>query len=298
MRSSRLAVACIWVTALISLSLPARAFTTEIFVDTRDGPRHALVMPAGDGPHPTVIVLHGALGTGAGTARLTGFAEAAARHSFTAVFPDGLDRKWHDGRAGGPAGPDDVGFIRSLVGRLIADHLADRDRIYLAGISNGGMMSFTLLCKAPELFAGVGTVIANMPAGIESCPAKPVPVVMINGTADPMVPYNGGGVGFRGGRGEVWSVRKTAEFFARRDGCSQSTAVALPSRSNAEGTSVTRISWRDCRVNAGVTLYRVEGGGHALPGRRSLAPRLLGRSNFDIESADVILDAFELDRPL
>ena len=107
----------------------------EMTIDTADGPRHALVIPAGNGPRPTVIVLHGALGTGAGTARTTGFAEAAAARGFTAVFPDGLGRQWNDGRAGGPGGPDDIGFIRALVKRLVAQGDADPQRIYLAGIS-------------------------------------------------------------------------------------------------------------------------------------------------------------------
>lgn len=297
MSIQRLLPVCLLIAATLSTE-PVRASSVDVFVDTRDGPRHALVIPARNGPHPTVIVLHGAFGTGAGTARMTGFAEAAAKRNFAAVFPDGLGRKWHDGRLGGPAGPDDVGFIRALVARLVADRVADPRRIYLAGISNGGMMSFTLVCKAPELFAGIGTVVANMPAGIEPCPARPLPVVMINGTADPLVPYNGGGVGFGSGRGDVWGVRKTAEFFARRDGCSQSSEVALPSRSPSESTTVTRIAWQNCLINSGVTLYQIDGGGHALPGRRSIAPRLLGLSNFDIQSADVILDAFDLDRPL
>ena len=99
------------------------------------------------GPRPTVIVLHGALGSGAGTARTAGFAEAAARRNFTAVFPDGLDRQWNDGRMDGHNGPDDIGFIRALVRRLVADGVADPHRVYLAGISNGGMMSFALACK-------------------------------------------------------------------------------------------------------------------------------------------------------
>ena len=199
----------------------------DLVIPTPNGPRHALMLPAGRGPHPTVIVLHGALGSGAGTAFTTGFSEAVARRGFTAVFPDGINRQWHDGRAGGPDGPDDVGFIRELVHRLVADGVADQRRIYLAGISNGGMMSFTLVCKAGELFAGVGTVIANMPDGIGSCAPRPMPVVMINGTDDPMVPYGGGGVGLGGGRGEVWSVDRTASFFAARDGCDQpSTRIA------------------------------------------------------------------------
>ncbi|WP_315739463.1 MULTISPECIES: alpha/beta hydrolase family esterase [unclassified Bradyrhizobium] len=281
--------------AALFVSTTAVAAERGITIDTSDGPRHAMVMTTGKTPQPTVIVLHGALGSGAGAARTTGFAEAARAHGFAAVFPDGLDRQWNDGRSGGP---DDVGFIRALVRHLVADGTAAPRRIYLAGISNGGMMSFTLACKAPELFAGIGTVIANMPDGTAPCAARPVPVVMINGTADPMVPYRGGEVGLRGGRGRVWSAEKTAEFFARRDGCGVRQAAALPHRDLASDTSVTQLSWRDCQVIGGVSLYRVEGGGHALPGRRPLAPRLLGPSNFDIDAAEVILRAFDLARTL
>ena len=150
----------------------------------------------------------------------------------------------------------------------------------------------TLVCKAGELFAGIGTVIANMPDGIGSCAPRPMPVVMINGTDDPMVPYGGGGVGLGGGRGEVWSVDRTASFFAARDGCDQPSTQALANRDQVDGTAVTRINWSNCRPGASVTLYRVEGGGHALPGRRSVLPRILGRSNQDIVSAEVIMDAF------
>jgi len=72
----------------------------------------------------------------------------------------------------------------------------------------------------------------------------------------------------------------------------------LPHRDDTNGTSVTQISWQNCKVTGGVSLYRVEGGGHALPGRRALAPRLLGPSNFDIDSAEIILTAFDHDGAL
>jgi polyhydroxybutyrate depolymerase len=118
---------------------------------------------------------------------------------------------------------------------------------------------------------------------------------MINGTADPLVPYGGGEVGLGGGRGEVWGVERTAKFFAARDGCDQPITQALANQDQVDGTAVTRIDWRNCRPGTSVTLYRVEGGGHALPGRRSLFPRILGASNQDIVSAEVILDAFAWD---
>ena len=268
------------------------ATSEEISIDAEDGPRHALVLRAGNGPQPTVLVLHGATGTAAYTARSSGFAEAAARRGFNAVFPDGVSRQWNDGRAGGHGGPDDVAFLRALVARLVADRIAQPSRIYVAGISNGGMMSFTMACKAAELFAGVGTVIANMPAGIEPCAFKPMPLVMVNGTADPMVPFAGGAVGFKGGRGSVLSVEKTVAAFVRTDGCdAKPSSQTIARRDASKKTSVTRIDWSGCKPGTSVTLFRVEGGGHAVAGRGALSG-LLGPSTDDIVAADVIIDTF------
>lgn len=273
----------------------AEAAPTELAIRTADGPRHALVVTAGEGPQPTVLVLHGALGTAEITLRSTGFAEATQQHGFTAVYPDGIDRQWHDGRIGGHGSVDDVAFLRALVERLVADRIARPDAVYLAGISNGGMMSLTMMCKASELFAGVGTIIANLPAGIGACALKPVPAVMINGTADPMVPYRGGEVGLGGGRGMVESVDATLALLAKADACAAAGRPdPIAKKDPSAATSAFRIDWQGCRPGTSLTAYRVDGGGHALPGRPAI--RLfggrLGPSNQDFDSAEAIIDVF------
>ncbi len=278
--------------SLAWMPLASRVQAGEIVIATNDGPRTAIVLPAGEGPHPTVIVLHGAMMTARMAARISGFAEPAARAGFTAVFPQGLMLRWHDGRTGGLDGPDDVAFLRTLTARLIAERIALPAHIYIAGISNGGMMSFTMACRAGDLFRGLGTVIATMPAGIEPCDPPPMPVVMVNGTDDPLVPYEGGKAGFLGAAGAVWSARRTAELFVRRNGCEVSNAQELPRRGLWEGTSVTEISWRRCNYHKPVTLYQVKGGGHQIAGRPSFLPFLLGRSNRDISAAEAIMSAF------
>ena len=77
-------------------SLAARA--EELRVDTRDGPRSAVVRPAPRGLAPTVVVLHGAPISADYTESWYGFAEAAKKHGFAAVFPRGLSLQWNDGR--------------------------------------------------------------------------------------------------------------------------------------------------------------------------------------------------------
>ena len=255
--------------SLACLPATARAANQEIGVVMHEGTRTAIVRPAGQSPHPVVIVLHGRGITADLTLRTSGFAEAAARHSFTAVFPQGSLLQWHDGRAGGPPGPDDVAFLRALTARLIEDRIALPGHIYIAGISNGGMMSFTMACQAGELFRGMGTVIANMPAGVEPCNLPPMPLVMVNGTADPLVPYRGGGVGVLGLQGKVLSAEKTAELFAHRNGCGASTAQPLAEKKSR------RRSHRDRDRLERLQLGQVR---DALPdrGRRPSNPRPAG----------------------
>src|SRR5438874_5913565 len=261
--------------ALALAVTPARAET--MYLLTNQGEREAIVLPSRQGPAPTILVLHGQTSTAAWTAENSGFAETAAAHRFTAVFPQGIRKQWNDGREAQAAGVDDVGFLHRLVTALVGRGLADPRQIYIAGVSNGGMMTFRMLCESSELFAGAATVIANMPTRIgERCaPRKPVPIVMFNGTNDPLVPYDGGGVGFLGGRGSVWAAEETAEFMADVNACEAVRAMPLPIGSRVQ---VTRLEWTLCRTGSSVTLYRMDGAGHQVPGQRSFLPLFLGRS--------------------
>jgi polyhydroxybutyrate depolymerase len=265
----------------------------EIIISTRDGERTALVLRAGRGPQPTVIALHGALGTADLMVSNTGFTEAAERHRFTVVYPQGLRRRWNDARAIDPNGPDDVSFLRTLTHELIERRIAKPGHIYIAGISNGGIMSYTMVCKAGHMFQGMGAIIASMPENIQSCRARPMPVVIVNGTADPLMPYTGGRVGFRGQRGSVLGTERTAKLFARKNGCRTRTERPLANRDKDDGSTVTRVTWGQCRSGKRVTLYRVEGGGHQIPGGVTILRLLLGRHNHDISAAEVILSEFE-----
>jgi polyhydroxybutyrate depolymerase len=269
----------------------------QIVMQTQAGPRRVLVNPAGSGPRPTVLVLHGAFGSGRGAARTTGFTEAAARRGFTSVFPSGIGRRWHYGPAVRGADPDDLGFLSALVDQLVAGGAADPRRIYLAGISNGGMMTFAMVCKSGQLFAGAATIIANMPTDLYPCVPEPMPWVMINGTADPVMPYAGGITGRRGAGREVWSAEQTAEFLARSNGCNPTPdSQALPRRGGNGQTAVTRITWSGSPAGRSVTLYRVDGGGHTVPGgASSLREEQLGPTSQDIGAAEVIIDTFACD---
>ena len=93
-----------------------------------------------------------------------------------------------------PEGTDDVAFIVRLIEKFIADGTTDPRHIYITGVSNGGAMTMTMICKRADLFAAAASVIINLTdASANPChPSRPVPMLMMNGTADPLIPFEGG----------------------------------------------------------------------------------------------------------
>jgi polyhydroxybutyrate depolymerase len=155
------------VAAALGIGMHNSACADELSVSTRDGARSAILVPAPRTRAPTVIVLHGALISAEYTRSWYGFAEAAARKGFAAVFPRGTNMLWNDGRdTTWTSGADDVGFLRRLVRELVGRGTADPARIYLVGVSSGGMMTLRMLCETSEAFAGAGVIIGSMPTSV------------------------------------------------------------------------------------------------------------------------------------
>jgi polyhydroxybutyrate depolymerase len=239
-------------------------------------------------------VLHGALISAEYTACWYGFVEAAERHGFAAVFPRGISLLWNDGREAWTPDTDDVGFVRRLARALVARGTADPARLYPVGVSSGGMLTLRMLCETPELFAGAATIIASMPTGVGAAcrPKRPVPVIMFNGTADPIVPYVGGGVGFGGWQGTVWPAERTAAFLARRNGCGPLSKSIVAGSAAPDTIRVVKLDRRRCSSEHGVALHRVEGGGHQVYGHTNLFPLFLGFGASQVSATDIIMAAF------
>jgi polyhydroxybutyrate depolymerase len=260
-------------------------------------------------PAPLVIVLHGNTQTGADMAIRTSWPLVAKREHFSVVFPDGLNRAWADlrpsSRRGGrtpPEGTDDVGFITKLIEKYVTDGSADPKRIYVTGLSNGGAMTMALVCARADLFAAAGSVIMNLTdESAAAChPQRPVPMLMMNGTADPLIPYAGGRGSSRFAADGFWSTQQTLNFWRRIDGCAEQDASSadLEDRDTADQTTVTRIS-SHCPSGGDVVLYRINEGGHRMPGSfpdtkfARLVDYLFGPQNHDIDGAETIWGFFK-----
>ena len=263
----------------------------------------------GNKPAPLVIVLHGNLQQGTDMATRTSWPQVARRERFGVVFPDGLNRAWADlrpdaDRAGRtpPKGTDDVAFITALIEKFVSEGAADPKHIYVTGVSNGGAMTMTMICARADLFAAAASVIMNFTdQSARACqPSRPVPMLMMNGTADPLIPYDGGRGTSRFATLGFWSTPKTLDFWRRVNGCEvrDSATQDIANRDPADGTTVTRIDSR-CPAARDVVLYRINDGGHRMPGSFSDArfPRavdaLLGPQSHDIDGAEAIWAFFK-----
>jgi len=254
-------------------------------------------------PAPLVIVLHGGGGTGAGMVKLTGFNTVADRERFIVVYPDGVDRHWNDGRGvewyrAHTQDIDDVGFISALIDELSGKLNIDSKRVYATGISNGGMMSYRLGCELSQRIAAIAAVTASIAVNKakEWSPSRPMPVMIIAGTADPLVPWDGGDIRF-GGRiyGTVLSMPDTVKFWVEKNGCSTRPVVRrLPDSDPTDGTTVRREVYSGCKGGAEVVLYAVEGGGHTWAGGlQYLQERIIGKTSREFGASEVIWQFFK-----
>src|SRR5258705_922693 len=216
-------------------------------------------------PAPRALVFHGGGGRASGIAPHAGFSRLAEREGFAVAYPQGLNGRWNDGRGYG-ATHDDVGFVRALLDTLGRELVIDTRRVYATGISNGAMFSYRLACDLPGMFAAVAPVAGAMPADLApTCThAQPMSVLAFQGTADPLMPYFGGGVARR--RGRVLSAERSIAFWATMSGCNAAPVTTDEPDRMTDGTRVRRTVYGTCRDGRSVELYTIEGGGHTWPG--------------------------------
>ena len=241
-------------------------------------------------PVPLLFVFHGAGGDGVSIAEISAFNDLADQEGFVAVYPDGINRIWNDGRPPDPSiGPvDDLGFVTAIIEGLMGGLSIDPNRIYAAGFSAGGMFAFRLGCELPDHFAAVASVASTFPEYLmNNCDdTPPMPVLVIQGTDDPIIPWTGVSGGYL-------SAAATLDFWEAHNNCKISTGLLVEADTNVDdGTRILSEARNDCADGADVQLYGVFFGGHTWPSHPIQASIQLGVTSMDIDASQVIWNFF------
>ncbi|MBX5480487.1 MAG: esterase [Myxococcaceae bacterium] len=249
-----------------------------------------------EGPLPLVLSFHGRLGQGSSQQALTDFDAIADEKGWIVVYPDGLSRAWNDGREGNPnEDVDDVAFVDALIHEFVSSRGADPKRVFAMGFSNGGFFSQRLACERADRIVAVVTGVATLPEAEKDCkPARPIPVMLVLGSADPVVPYDGGVVA-SDVPGRILSGPATRDAWIAANGCDpEIVETAEPDTDPEDGTTVTRTESKNCPASRRVVLYTVNGGGHTWPsGPQYLGERWIGKTNRDVNASKLSAEFFE-----
>lgn len=264
-----------------------------------------MVVPTGLDPlrkYPLVIILHGGGGNAKRMIEFSGFAQLAQKEKFMALYPDGFEKGWHDGRIAPRVDAyarniDDVKFIGTIIKEVESKFSVDTSRIFATGISNGAMMSIHLARHLSEKIRAIAPVAGSMAENTDKDfrPAQPVSVLVINGTADKLVPYEGGPVlGERAGRGRVIPTIKMMERWAALAGASGNPTIEhLPDTNADDECTADRLTYSSSSAMA-VQLIRINNGGHTWPGGKPYLPKMIvGKICNDFKAEEVIWDFFK-----
>lgn len=237
---------------------PAAPGDSQLTIDSDGRERTATihVPPAAAGLRlPLLVALHGAAQDAGFFGPYSGFSPVADGEGFIVVYPNAAGHPpfWtindHNPRAA-----DDVAFVGRLLDYITAHYCVDVQRIYAAGVSNGGGMASRLGCELSDRFAAIAPIAGGY-RSLPPCHAHvPVSVVEVHGTADGAVPYYGDKLDHAG------SVPAFLSGWLARDGCRN-----RPTRHRI-GVQVQRLDWTACAGGASIEHIEIVGGAHQLPG--------------------------------
>ena len=242
---------------------------------------------------PVVIVLHGALSNAWSAEFDSGMTKLATDRGFIVVYPygTGIGPKqllfWNAGACCSMASTrnvDDVGFISKVIDYMVSDCRADPRRIYVAGASNGGMMAYRLAHDIPERIAAIGSVEGCM-FHPHDMPLKPVSVIAFHGTADGIIPYDGGTGSYHGIKvRNIEAIKKTIQFWVGNNHCNP-----VPVREELDGLTTETYAAGD--GDSAVRLVSIAGGKHVWPGGR-LSHLLLNGAGRRVNASEEMLTFF------
>jgi polyhydroxybutyrate depolymerase len=242
-----------------------------------------------------MCLFHGGTGTGPKFKASMNMDPIADSEKFVTLYPTAINGNWTDGRISTSDGPDDIAFLKQMIWYMYQHYGTSDTKAFGTGISNGGIFLHWVMANAPNVFLGIAPVAGNIPNTYSAICTNSKPILMFNGTADTLDPFNGGvgGDGQGAGTDTMMSSYNSIAKYASNCKAKIFTDTDLPVIV-ADGTSITKRDWTGGSV-APVTLYVINNGGHTWPGgkNKGTTQPIVGKCTANLDASQVMVDAFK-----
>ena len=251
-----------------------------------------------------VLCLHGDGENPESFARVTRreFNRLSEENNFILGYPVALNDYWNDAREDSISlshydDVDDVGFLEKVIEYAIDSFRVDPEYVFVTGLANGGLMTFRLACEIPEKFRGFATVAASLSLDqLVDCSAdSAISLMAINGTRDPILPYEGGQIiEDEMELGSVLGIEEAIKFWIEHSDCEEKHTVRdVANRDTFDETRSEKLTYSDCEHGNEIVLIRVTNGGHTWPGGRQYeGQRNIGKTARDFNASEEIWKFF------
>lgn len=164
---------------------------------------HTIFEPRGEGPHPTILALHG---WGASALDLIGLASYLCSGRFLVICPQGpLEMSIGPGAVGSGWFPLTMGSppnvpailsareqLRTFLDSCLVRYPIDRKKLIVLGFSQGGVMAYSLVLNQPERFAALLALSSWLPQELVNALSAPVngqglPTLIHHGSQDELI---------------------------------------------------------------------------------------------------------------
>jgi polyhydroxybutyrate depolymerase len=234
-------------------------------------------------PLPLVLNLAGATQNGFLEEAQSGMDNNADQNGYLVAYPNGTristvltpdpvakqaQYGWNAGQCCGlpvTKKVNDVGFLLKVIADIAARTPVNLRRVYVTGISNGGMMAYAMAAEASDHVAAISSVSGQVELPTIH-PTRSVPTMEFHSVNDPIALFKGTP---NKNPKLVLSVMEGIKQWVKADGCDPKPhdgQTIVGTGAISEGETATLITYGHCRSGAKVELWRFTGSGHVWPG--------------------------------
>lgn len=221
---------------------------------------------------PLVVALHGYTGNAKGMMADFELNEVADKNGFAVCYPLGLINQkgnsfWQVGYSFHKEQQvNDVKFICSLTSLLQSKYKLSKRNAFITGISNGGDLCNTLICKTSGIFKAAAPLLGCIMKDLfDSCNhLKPLPVLLMNGLKDEIT-FWAGDMKDEQGYGPYLPTKAILDFHTANNGCTIAKRDTLMGNALVKDDYVVREQFKNSSTTNQVWMYTVKNGGHSIP---------------------------------